>query len=134
MPQRLAELPISFERKFQLWKYGISHSELKLRSIGSPAYADVIEATFYGVVAMKLATVYEPLTIDFAMPGQIQEMARLASLQGSQSSRVKVLALKSTGDEGLIACLSFTVWSRHRDLNHDSSAVPKADGVLILKG
>jgi hypothetical protein len=111
----------------------MSHSELKLRSVGPPEDADIIEAAFYGVVAMKLATVYKPLTIEFAAPDQAEEMARLASLVG-RSSRVKVLALKSTGGDGLVACMSYSLWSHPRDVNHDSSGLPGADSILILKG
>jgi len=83
---------------------------------------------------MKLATVYEPLTIDFAAPDQVEEMARLAGLKGSQSSRLKVLALKSTGGDGLVACLSYSIWSLPEELNHDSSGLVDADSVLIIKG
>jgi hypothetical protein len=133
VPQQ-ADLPVSFERKFRPWRYAVSHSELKLRSVDTLPTADVIEITFYGVVGMKIATVYSPLKIAVAETSQIEEMARLAGLKGSQSSRVKYLAMKSSGEDGLVACLSYTIWSLPRDLNPDLGGVPQADSVLILMG
>lgn len=96
--------------------------------------AELIEIAFYGVVAMKLATAYRSLTIDVAGPGQVEEMAKLAALNESQSSRVKVLALKSTGDDGLVACLSYSAWSLPKRGSYDSAGLPEAESILIFKG
>jgi hypothetical protein len=135
LPHLSAELPVSFERKFRPWQYRVTHSELKLRSAGSPTEAGIIEVTFYGVVAMKLATVYEPLAIELATAGQAEEMVSLAGLKETQSSRVKVLALKSArGNDGLVACLSYSVWLHPSELKVDSSGLPKAESILILRG
>ncbi|MEU2495684.1 hypothetical protein [Streptomyces sp. NPDC007883] len=94
--------------------------------------SDVVEVSFYGVVGMKLKTVYRPLTLAFAEPAQVEEMLRFSDVKESHSSRVHCLALKSDNGDGWVACLSYSVWSHPRDA--DGSAPRHRDSVLILRG
>jgi hypothetical protein len=129
-----AVLPLSFGRKFRVWRYAISHSELKLRSAGPASASDLIEATFYGVISLKLRTVYDPLTIAVAEPWQADELLRLANVKESRAARVRCLALRSEGDDGLVSCLSYSIWSHPRDPSYDASGVPATGSTLILRG
>ncbi|MET8509154.1 hypothetical protein ABZV60_31645 [Streptomyces sp. NPDC004787] len=94
---------------------------------------DFIEVTFYGVIGMKLKTVYQPLAIDVAEPLQVEEMLRFSGVRESHSSRVRCLALKSDSGDGLVACLSYSIWSHPRELENDAPGVPHQDSVLILR-
>lgn len=132
--QPTASLPLSFDRKFRPWRYSVSHSELTLRSVDPDSARDVVEVTFYGVVGMKLKTVYQSLTIAIAGPAQIDEMLKFSEVRESHSSRVRCLALKSDGGDGLVVCLSYSIWLHPRDLDYDASGVPQRDSVLILRG
>ncbi|MGW7445858.1 hypothetical protein [Kitasatospora sp. NPDC054795] len=134
LPKPVASLPVLFDGEFQLWRYGSSHSELKLRSVGPSSARDFIEMTFYGVVGMKLRSVYRPLTLASAEPAQIEEILGISEVRESQSSRVRCLALKSGGIDGLVACLSYSVWSHPRGSERDVTGIQSPDSVLILRG
>ncbi|MEU6707501.1 hypothetical protein [Streptomyces wuyuanensis] len=130
-PQSTASLPLSIDRKFRPWRYSVSHSELRLRSVDPVSVPDVVEVSFYGVVGMKLKTVYRPLTLGLAEPAQAEEMLRFSDVEESRSSRVHCLALKSDNGDGWVACLSYSIWSHPRDA--DGSAPRHRDSVLILR-
>ncbi|MGW1917774.1 hypothetical protein ACWCQS_45825 [Streptomyces sp. NPDC002076] len=127
-----ASLPISFDRKFRPWRYSISHSELTLRSVEPASGPDFIEVTFYGVLGMKLKTVYRPLTIGMADPAQFEEMLKFSGIGESHSQRVHCLALRSDSGDGLVACLSYTIWSHPRHSVHEAPGAPHEGSVLIL--
>jgi hypothetical protein len=120
-----AGLPISFDRKFRPWRYSVSHSELKLRSVDSVPSGEVVEVTFYGVVGMKLKTVYQSLTIATAEREQFQEMLKFSEVRELHYERVRCLALKSDSGDGLVACLSYSIWSHLGEPVYDESGVPQ---------
>lgn len=132
--QPTASLPLSFDRKFRPWRYSIGHSELRLRSIDSDAVHDFIEVTFYGVVGLRLKTVYRPLSIAHAEPAETDAMLKFAEVRASQSSRVRCLALKSDSGDGLVACLSYSIWSHPRETEDERSGDLHRESVLILRG
>ncbi|WP_162624727.1 hypothetical protein [Streptomyces cadmiisoli] len=94
---------------------------------------EFIEVTFYGVIGMKLKTVYQPLTIAIAEPVQVEEMLKFSGVRESHASRVRCLALKSDSGDGLVACLSYSIWSHPRGSDNDALGVPHRDSVLILR-
>ena len=132
-PQPTSGLPLAFDRKFRPWRYSVSHSELKLRSVDPASVREFIEVTFYGVIGMKLKTVYQPLTINIAEPAQVEEMLKFSGVRESHASRARCLALKSDNGDGLVACLSYSIWSHPRELENDVPGVPHRDSVLILR-
>ncbi|MFB7453268.1 hypothetical protein [Streptomyces sp. NPDC056194] len=127
-------LPISFDRKFRPWRYSVSHSELKLRSVDPDSVREFIEVTFYGVVGMKLKTVYQSLAISLADPAQVEEMLKFSGVRESHSSRVRCLALKAASGDGLVACLSYSIWLHPKESDSDMPEVQHRDSVLILRG
>jgi hypothetical protein len=58
--------PLVFPRRFQLWAYSVSHSQLLLRSNRSQEEPTRIDVGFRGVVALKLAWILGDLTLSIA--------------------------------------------------------------------
>ncbi|MFG2496195.1 hypothetical protein ACGFSD_34860 [Streptomyces caniferus] len=83
---------------------------------------------------MRLKTVYRPLSITLAEPAEAEEMLKFSEVRESQSSRVHCLALKSDSGDGLVACLSYSIWSHPREAAEERSGVPHRESVLILRG
>lgn len=94
---------------------------------------EFIEVTFYGVIGMKLNTVYQPLTIVIAEPEQVEEMFKFSGVRESHASRVRCLAPKADSGDGLVTCLSYSIWSHPRGSDDEVLGVPHRDSVLILR-
>ncbi|GAA2631408.1 hypothetical protein SMC26_22645 [Actinomadura fulvescens] len=123
-----AGLPISFERRFRPWRYNVSHSELSLRSVDG---ADIIEIQFFGVMGMKLKTVYERLDITLADGPETAEILTFSGVPGSQTAKVRCLTLN---DDSFVACLRFSAWARPRDTERDPSGLPQSESTLLFRG
>lgn len=134
MPQVVAGLPISFDRKFRPWRYSVSHSELKLRTVDKMPTRDLIEVTFHGVVGMKLKTVYQTLDIALAGQARSKEMLEFSDVRDSQASRVRCIELRSRNGGGWVACLGFSIWSHPRAPEYAESGLQQHGSVLILSG
>lgn len=132
-PQPVEGLPLSLNRKFRTWSYAVSHSELKLRSSEPASSRDVVEVTFYGVLAMKLKAVYKSLIIANADETQLSELSVLADLSESRMSRVHGMALKTVSGDGLVACLSYSVWLHPIEPDHDPMGLARRESTLILR-
>lgn len=74
------ELPVAFDRKCKPWRYSVTHSELEIRSIERPGSPDVLVVKFYGVIAMKIRTYYDPITPELASGAELSEMVRFAGV------------------------------------------------------
>jgi hypothetical protein len=133
-PSSVDGLPLFLERKFRTWRYSVSHSELRLRSVGSDSERDFIEVTFYGVVGVKLKTVYRPLVITAATSEQRDEMLEFSCLPESQTSRILCLALKADSGDGFVACLRYSVWLHPKELEQGRSGGSHSGSRLILRG
>ncbi|MEU6245626.1 hypothetical protein [Streptomyces sp. NPDC047024] len=94
---------------------------------------EFIEVTFYGVIGMKLKTVYQSLTIAVAEPAQAEEMLQFSGVREDHASRVRCLALKSDSGDGFVACLSYSIWSHPKESDNDVLGVPRLDSLLILR-
>jgi hypothetical protein len=53
----------SWDRKFQLWHYSVSHSTLLLRSVHPQRYDTRVDILFSAVSFMHVRPSYEPLTL-----------------------------------------------------------------------
>jgi hypothetical protein len=51
-------------RRFQVWRYQVGHSQLLLRSVKSAAHASRIDVLFKGVDAIELPTSFDGLVIE----------------------------------------------------------------------
>ncbi|MBE1497360.1 hypothetical protein H4696_004460 [Amycolatopsis lexingtonensis] len=132
--QPIARLPIAFDRKFRPWRYQLSHSELSLRSFGPDSADDFIQITFYGVLGVKLKTVYPRLELARAQDDQVREILEVAGLGLERAPDVIALALKSSGPDGLVACMSYTVRSCPRELSDDAYVASAQEWTVIARG
>lgn len=127
-----AALPLAFDRTFRPWRYTVSHSELRLRTVDVEA-GDLIEASFFGVVGMKLKSVYQSLTIDHADRAQTAEILEFADIKEKSAHHVRCLTLRSAGDCGFIACLSFAVRSYPPGVDPDQAADRSDNSTLLFR-
>lgn len=104
-----AELPLRFDMKFRPWRYGLSHSELELRSFDRGEDRQFVAIRFYSVFAVQMGTVYSPLTIDEADADGREVLRRLAGVDEERWRRARCVVLRSERVEGLVACASFSI-------------------------
>lgn len=62
----------SVDRRFRLWRYGVSHQTLMLRSTARFASDDTVDVWFDGVAASKLHHSFQPLKIRAAETGSLR--------------------------------------------------------------
>ncbi len=129
-----AQLPVAFEREFHAQRYHLSHSEFSLRSLGQDSADDLVELACYGVLGLKVRTVYRRLEIAYANEEQVEEMLDLVEVKPRHRSAVVVLALKSAGRDGLIACMSYTVFSHPGSRANEARIVSGEGSTLIARG
>lgn len=72
--------PIVLHRSFQVWRYGVGHSQLLLRSPACGNEADAVHVLFEGVRAVKLRTSYRPLTLRRAAGEERERMLAFAEV------------------------------------------------------
>jgi hypothetical protein len=130
----ISRLPVTFDREFQVYRYSVSHSEFSLRSRGRDSADDLVELACYGVLGLKVKTVYRPLVIAHADEAQVEEMLDLIEVKPENRAAVVVLALKSGGQDGLIACMSYTVFSHPSSRSDEARIVSGKGSVLIARG
>ena len=130
----VSRLPVSFDRGFHVHRYHVSHSEFGLRSVGRDPADDVVELACYGVLGLKVKTVYRPLVLAHADEAQVEEMLELIEAKPRHREAIVVLALKSGGRDGLIACMSYTVFSHPRSRSAEPRIVSGEGSTLIARG
>jgi hypothetical protein len=88
---------IHLERRFQIWAYSVSHSQLLLRSKKSTGHPTRVDIAFRGVVGMKLPWILESIRIE------------TSTLEAIGDSAIQSLDLF---DKDLFACSagSFSGW------------------------
>lgn len=105
----------SSDRSFRLWRYGIGHSQLSMRSFGSES-ADTLEIFFEGVERIELSRAYHGgirVSIEereAAEPGPVKHL--MVSIDGSFAtgvvvcSRVTVRRLDTDGPDNMDVLVS----------------------------
>jgi hypothetical protein len=61
----------SWRRKFRLWDYSVSYSQLLLRSVNLPDYETRIDVLFSNVRRVLLSYQYETLAVDSLEMGEV---------------------------------------------------------------
>ncbi|MDQ7807417.1 hypothetical protein Q5425_27080 [Amycolatopsis sp. A133] len=125
---------MAFDRKFRPWRYQLSHSELSLRSFGPASADDFIQITFYGVLGLKLKTVYPRLEIAHAYGDQVREILEVAGLDVERAPEIVALVLRSSGSDGLVGCMSYTVRSHPRALSDDAYVTSEQEWTVLARG
>ena len=95
---------INSDRRFQIWKYNVSHMQLLLRSTKSPDFPTRIDVFFKGVKEFHLPTSFTGLWITEASE---EDTRKLCSLRQSLSigKDVKVFKVQGIDFVGYIAAL-----------------------------
>jgi hypothetical protein len=105
-----------------------------LRSLPRGPAEELLELTCYGVAALKVTTCYRPLVIAPASEEQVEEMLALVAAGPRRRESVVVLALSSGGQDGLVVCGSFTVFSHPAARAGEARIVSGPGSVLIARG
>jgi hypothetical protein len=110
----------SSERTFRIWRYGVGHSQLRLRAIPDNVEGTCLDLLFEGVRAMKLGTHYESIKIVIANADETREIHELAnSIWAGQGF---ALALRSREGTGLVLCARASAWRGGTDHRWEPSA------------
>lgn len=87
---RTLSVPITLDRRFQLWSYQVSHSVVLLRSIIAPGVGTRMDLMFRSVRAMELRQRYDSLSVDVV---SIEEASRGFGLECSDTEGRHVFSL-----------------------------------------
>jgi hypothetical protein len=101
--------PILFDRRFQVWRFAIGHSQLLLHSHGGAAGVEHINVLFEDVRAVKLRSSYEPLILAKAGHQLRAEILAFADLPESHRHRYLSLTLSTQPEAGFVLCARATV-------------------------
>ncbi len=109
-------------RRFQVWKYGVSHAQLLLRSTKEQGQRTRVDVAFKNVQALKLATSIENLVVRLASP---EDAARIRAEAGILDADSNVFLLEGDGGIGwVIAGIAFG----HEDEGDYSEPSPLLSG------
>ena len=101
-------VPDSFtvDRRFRVWRYGVSHQTLVLRSTARFACDNTIDVWFDGVAASNLHHSFQPLTIRAAEAGERERMIEFAGadLYDPVGRPPLCLVLASDKPDGYVVC------------------------------
>jgi hypothetical protein len=107
-------LPIaSFQRRFQIWLYTVSHSQLLLRSNRSDQYATRIDLLFKDVGVMHLPASFNGLVVMEASEGEARNLN--IQLGAQQIHGQKVFVIQGSNFEGYVVA-GAVFW--HEDEGH----------------
>ena len=91
---------LNSQRRFQVWKYTVGHSQLLLRSTKYRDFKTRIDVYFKGVEAFHLPAILTGLTLSEAAE---TEVALLCNLQVAFGKEVKVFKAEGIGFVGYVA-------------------------------
>ena len=128
-----ATLPLHFGRSFRPWRYGVSHSELVLRTVDNQSRTEIMKVTFFGVLGVKLKSRYRSLDISVADAAEAAEILSFVGLSESHAPKVQCLLLNAETDGGFVACGNFSVWAYPRDAQYDPSGIAHREPRLIFR-
>jgi hypothetical protein len=94
------DLPISWNRRFQTWRYEVGHRCLALRS-PRPEYATNIDVQFHNVGLMLLSPMYASLTLRSPTPSELQTIEKLWP---SVAESAEVVVIGANDMEGFVCC------------------------------
>jgi hypothetical protein len=99
-----ADLPWRSGRDFRLWRYGVGHSQLLLRSPGE-GVREALTIKFEAVEFMKLRRGYTDLVLRLPLAGEEAEFEQVASLPIPQL----YIVLESRTHVGFVSCARLIV-------------------------
>lgn len=93
---------INSERRFQIWKYTVGHTQMLLRSTKSPDFPTRIDVFFKGVEAFHMPTVFTRLSIAEASATEIRKLCSLRRA-ASFGETTKVFKVQGSDFLGYVA-------------------------------
>ena len=90
----MSEFEFESDRHFQMWKYGVSHAQLLLRSVKGAAHSTRIDVLFVNVKRLDLPTSLNGLRIERAD----DEVVVRRGLQGESVKRQALRPLNHHGE------------------------------------
>ncbi len=100
---------INSERRFQVWGYTVSHSELLLRSVKSEEFRTRIDVFLKGVKEFHLPTIFDGLLVKEATAEDFEQMSILCD---AVSLRHGAFVFKGNKFVGYV--IAFGIWC-HED-------------------
>jgi hypothetical protein len=103
--------PVSLERRFRWWRYGVSHSQLLLFAHAGHDHDEHLSVLFEDVRAVKLQSSYQPLILQPADDDTRAGILSFAQVPARHhQARFLCLALPTSETEpGFVACARATI-------------------------
>ena len=95
---------IKSERRFQIWKYTVSHSELLVRSTKSTEFSTRIDVFFKGVTEFHLPTIFTGLSVVEVSDAVAQKLCILRQAP-CLSGKVKIFKIQGNDFVGYVVAL-----------------------------
>ena len=101
--------PIVLDRRFQVWRYGVGHSELLLHAHAGAADVEHVNVLFEDVRAVKLRTSYQPLILASAAHAMRDGILAFADIPQRHRFQYLSLTLSARPESGFVLCARVTV-------------------------
>ena len=102
--------PITLNRRFRVWRYGVGHSQLLLHAHADSSHDEHLNVLFEDVRAVKLRASYQPLILQPADQNTHADILTFAQIPARHQARYLCLTLPTADTEpGFIACARATI-------------------------
>ncbi|GGM69583.1 hypothetical protein ACFFX1_14585 [Dactylosporangium sucinum] len=122
---------IVLDRRFRVWRYGVSHSQLLLHAHAEGADADHLNVLFEDVRAVKLRSSYQPLILAPAANPVREDILAFADMPERHQHRYLSLTLSTRPEAGFVLCARATVLAVDRT-NDETPIHPWPDGARVI--
>lgn len=92
------------DRVFKVWRYGVGHSQLLLRSVPDDTENRCLDILFEGVSAMQLVTRYASVELMSANAEEADRILEFSGLDPRWEDRFLVVSLRSESGSGTVLC------------------------------
>lgn len=89
-------------RTFRVWRYGVGHARLLLRSLPSGEHTDQLDLHFEAVDAMQLVTRYEGLEIHAVDEAEFARVYEQSGMPAEWRGTRLVVRLRSSSGSGFV--------------------------------
>ena len=123
--------PIVLDRRFRVWRYGVSHSQLLLHAHAGTAHLEHLNLLFEDVRAVKLRASYQPLILALADNPTRDGILIFAEIPERHRHRYLSLTLANEPEAGFVLCARATVLAVDKT-NDQSPNHPWPEGARVL--
>jgi len=101
--------PIVLDRRFRVWRYGVSHSQLLLHAHADTTHLEHVNVLFEDVRAVKLRSSYQPLILAPAGNPVRNDILAFADIPERHRLRYLSVTLSTDPEAGFVVCARATV-------------------------